>query len=122
MSEQTENIKTPLIQTISYVFLLAAIAAIFILTGIMKFTNAEEIVANFTKWDLLKWKDVIGAVELAGVVLLLIPKSNFIGALLLSCIMLGAIYTHLTHSEPIFFNVAIVLVIWINYSFVKPKK
>lgn len=122
MIEQPENKKTPLIQRISYVFLLVAIAAIFILTGIMKFTNNEQLVANFSKWDLLNWKEVIGAMELVGVVLFLIPRTNLVGALLLSSIMFGAIYTHISHSEPIFFNVAIVLVIWINYFFVKPKK
>lgn len=122
MTEQLEIKKTPLIQRISYVFLLVALAAIFVPTGIMKFTNADQIVANFSKWDLLKLKEVIGAMEIAGVILLLIPRTNLIGALLLTSIMFGAIYTHLSHAEPIFFNVAIVLVIWINYFFVKPKK
>jgi len=122
MTEQSEINKSPLIQRISFITLLVVIAAIFIPTAVMKFTNAEQVVANFSKWDLVKWKNVIGAMELVGLVLLLIPKTNLVGALILTSIMFGAIYTHLTHAEPIFFNVAIVVVIWINYFFVKPKK
>jgi len=122
MTEQIEFNKPPLIQRISFITVLVIIAAIFTSTAVIKFTNIEQIVAHFSTWDLLKWKEVIGAMELVGVILFLLPKTNLVGSLLLSSIMFGAIYTHFTHSEPIFFNVAIVIVIWINYFFVKPKK
>ena len=82
----------------------------------------RDIIANFSKWDLLKLKEIIGVFEILSVVLLWFTRTNLYGVISLSFIMIGAIYTHVTHSEPYFFNLAIILVLWINYLFVKPKK
>lgn len=113
---------TSKIQRISYWVLIAAVALIFFMSGIMKFTNNEEIINNFSKWNLLDYKIWIGIIECLLVIAYLMPKTNLLGALGFTGVMIGASYTHYIHQEPFYFQVAIVLVIWINYLLVKPKK
>jgi len=120
MTTIVQDQKTIQIRRITYGVVISAIVLIFAFTGILKFTSSESIINNFSKWNLLKWKEVIGAVEILGVILYLIPKTNLIGALLFTGIMAGAIYIHVTFNEPYFFESGIVLVIWINYLFLKP--
>lgn len=121
MAEQVSH-KPALLQRISYVAVLIAIAFVFAVSGMMKLIEAEEIVNNFTKWDLIRWMKIIGGIELLAVLLYLFPRTNLIGALLFTITMAGAIYIHARHDEPHFFNVAVVAVTWINYFFIKPKK
>ena len=114
--------KPSILKKVCYIVVLCALALIFTASAMMKFTNADEIINNFSKWGLLEWKEVIGGVEILAVLLYLFPKTNLIGILLLTAIMSGAIYIHATHDEPFFFNVSIIVVTWLNYLFLKPKK
>jgi len=114
--------KTNLLQIISYYAVVIALVLIFIPSAYMKLTNAEAIVNNFSKWNMLDLKNTVAIVEIVGVLLLLIPRTAFLGCIVLSGIMGGAIYTHLSFQEPAYFPIAIFLVIWINYLFIKPKK
>lgn len=113
---------SPLLHKISYYAVLAAIALIFIGSAAMKLTNNETIVNNFTKWNMLEWKNYIAIVEIILVITLFIPKTSLLTVLALSGIMAGALYTHLQYQEPIFLNIAIIVVLWINHLFIKPKK
>jgi uncharacterized membrane protein YphA (DoxX/SURF4 family) len=118
---QTSN-PPGLLQKISYYAVLLALVLIFIPSAYMKLSDADSIVANFSKWNLLDWKNIIAGIEIAGVLLLLIPRTTLLGCLLLSGISAGAAYTHFQFQEPMYFPLAIFLVIWINYLFIKPKK
>src|SRR5687767_6620040 len=119
--ETNQIIQPPaLLQKISYYAVLIALVLIFISSAYLKFSNAETIVNNFAKWNLLEWKNIIAGVEILGVILILIPRTTLIGCLLLTGITGGAILTHLQFQEPMYFPLAILLVIWINHYFIKP--
>jgi carbon starvation protein CstA len=120
---QTQNINaTPLLQKISYLGVILALVLVLTGSAYMKLSNNETIVNNFLKWNLIDFKNYIAFAEILGIVLLIIPRTTIFGVLLLSCILSGAVYTHIQHSEPFYFPLAIILVIWINYLFIRPKK
>lgn len=75
------------------------IIAVIILgqTLFFKFTGAPESIALFTKLGVEPWGRIgSGMFELIAVILLLIPRTAVLGALLGVVVMLGAIFSHLT--------------------------
>ncbi len=81
---------------VSWVCRLAA-AAILLQTLYFKFTGAEESVYIFTKIGLEPWgRYASGVAELFAALLLLFPRTVWMGAFLAAGVMLGAIGSHLT--------------------------
>jgi putative oxidoreductase len=81
---------------VSWICRLSA-AAILLQTLFFKFTAAPESVYIFTKVGLEPWGRIgSGLGELIAAILILIPKTTWIGAGLALGIMLGAIFSHLT--------------------------
>jgi carbon starvation protein CstA len=120
---QPQNINTtPIIQKISYLGVILALVLVLAGSAYMKLSNNETIVNNFLKWNLIDFKNYIAFAEILGIILLIIPRTTIFGVLLLSGILSGAVYTHIQHTEPFYFPLAIILVIWINYLFIRPKK
>jgi uncharacterized membrane protein YphA (DoxX/SURF4 family) len=79
-------------------WLLRIAAAIILLqTLYFKFTGQSESVELFTKLGVEPWGRIgTGIIELVAGILLLIPSTAFIGALLGVGLMTGAILSHLT--------------------------
>ena len=80
------------------VWILRIVAAIILLqTLFFKFSAAPESVYIFSKLGLEPWGRIgSGIVELIASVLLLIPKTTSLGALLAVGVMSGALAAHLT--------------------------
>lgn len=69
----------------------------FLAAGTMKLIGGQEVVAAFAKLGLGQWfRYVTGGLEILGGLMLLIPSLCGVGALLLVCIMIGAIIAHRT--------------------------
>lgn len=86
---------TPL-NIITWVLRLAA-AVIMLQTLYFKFTAAPESVYIFSTLGLEPWGRIgIGSLELIASILIVIPKTTSLGALLAAGIMAGAIFSHLT--------------------------
>jgi uncharacterized membrane protein YphA (DoxX/SURF4 family) len=74
------------------VFLALAFAA----AGTAKLAGAAPMVLIFDHIGIGQWfRYVTGVVEIAGVVLLLVPSAGFIGGLLMAATMVCAVATHL---------------------------
>ena len=72
-------------------------AGILFQTLFFKFTGAEESVYIFTKVGAEPWGRIgSGVMELVAVVLLLIPVTSWLGALIALAAISGAIVSHLT--------------------------
>lgn len=72
------------------------VAAMFLMAGSVKLAGPEQVVAMFNTIGLGQWfRYLTGALEVAGAVMLLIPRLSGVGALLLICVMIGAVFTHL---------------------------
>jgi putative oxidoreductase len=68
------------------------------LAGLTKFVAPGHWHQLFIGWGYPRWFSLlVGAVEIAGGVVLLIPRLAFYGALVLAAVMLGAIGTLLIH-------------------------
>jgi uncharacterized membrane protein YphA (DoxX/SURF4 family) len=74
-------------------------AAAFVAIGVAKFASPVWA-RNFARWG---YPDgfylLIGALEIGGAILLVVPKSSSYGAALLGAIMAGAAATHALHHE-----------------------
>jgi putative oxidoreductase len=85
------------ITTLLYWIVRGAAALILLQTLYFKFSASEESVYIFTAVGLEPWGRIgIGVLELIAAVLLMINATAWIGALLSSGLMVGAIFMHLT--------------------------
>jgi hypothetical protein len=90
-----ENLSRPLL-VLSWICRIAA-AVILLQTLYFKFSGAEESVYIFTKVGLEPWgRYASGVAELFGAVLLLFPRTIWLGAFIAIGVMAGAIGSHLT--------------------------
>lgn len=81
---------------ITTMILRVAAAIILLQTLYFKFTAQPESVELFTKLGVEPWGRIgTGIIELVTSILLLIPSTVFIGALLGVCLMIGAVLSHL---------------------------
>ena len=81
-----------------FIWLLRVIAAIILLqTLYFKFTAHPQSVALFTTQDMEPWGRIgTGIAELITAILLLIPRTTLLGAIMGLGLMSGAIFFHLT--------------------------
>lgn len=76
------------------------LALLFLMMGGQKLMGAEEAAANFARWGYPGFMIyLIGTFEVLGAIGLLIPRLASLAALGLIVIMLGAVYTHISHGE-----------------------
>lgn len=92
---KVETLSAPLL-VVSWICRIAA-AMILLQTLYFKFTGAEESVYIFTKVGLEPWgRYGSGVAELCAAVLLLFPRTAWLGAVIAAGVMAGAIGSHLT--------------------------
>ena len=73
------------------------LALAFLAAGGSKLAGAQPMVETFAKIGIGQWFRVLtGILEIAGAVALLVPRAAFFGSLLLACVMVGAVFAHLT--------------------------
>ncbi|MEK6299246.1 MAG: DoxX family protein [Acidobacteriota bacterium] len=73
-----------------------AAAGMFLMAGFSKLSGNEQMVGLFETIGVGQWfRYLTGALEVAGAILLLIPRTSGLGALLLAGVMAGAVVTHL---------------------------
>lgn len=88
--------KTGKVANIVLWVLQIAAAAMFFMAGLPKLLGAQQVVAVFDAIGVGQWlRYLTGALEVAGALALLIPRLSGVGALLMLCVMVGAVYTHL---------------------------
>jgi putative oxidoreductase len=81
-----------------WIWVLQILAALtFIYVGGLKLAGTSpQLVQLFDKIGIGQWfRYLTGGLEVIGAIALLVPKSSGFGALLLSCVMVGAVITHL---------------------------
>ena len=87
--------------TIGLWIVAAALFALYVLAGTPKVLGASRAVLNFRLWGYPdSFRILIGVLEIAGGLGLLVPRLTTWAAGGLVCIMLGAIYTHLSTATP----------------------
>jgi uncharacterized membrane protein YphA (DoxX/SURF4 family) len=90
--------------------LTVILAAFFLLAGGTKLGGSPKQVENFSHWGYAEWfLYVVGVVETAGAIGLLMPRIAVFAVLLLGGTMLGAALTHLVHHEMMAVPVPLVI-------------
>jgi len=90
-----DNTATQVQNLILWVLQIAA-ALMFLMTGFPKLAGAEQMVRLFNSIGIGQWfRYLTGLLEVLGAVGLLVPRWAGLAALLLACVMVGALVTHL---------------------------
>jgi len=98
VAEDTRSASVSTGKTMNIVLWLLQIAAagMFVMVGFLKLSGNEQMVGLFAAIGLGQWfRYLTGALEVAGAILLLIPRTSGLGALMLVGVMIGAVMTHL---------------------------
>jgi uncharacterized membrane protein YphA (DoxX/SURF4 family) len=96
VDRSSPNQKTGKVANIVLWVLQIAAAAMFLMAGLPKLLGVQQVVAVFETIGLGQWfRYLTGALEIIGALALLVPRLSGAGALLLICVMIGAIFTHL---------------------------
>ena len=75
--------------------LAAVLGVVMVIGGVAKLAGEAHQVAGFVAWGLPPWfRALVGTFEVLGGVLLILPSTIPIGSLILSTVMVGAIWTH----------------------------
>jgi hypothetical protein len=94
--------------------LTALVAFIFLGSAYGKITGAADAIAMANGFGISESAfKILGGIELAAVVLFIIPRTALLGFLLLVAYMGGAIATHLEHQQPVVAPLVISSFIWI---------
>ena len=76
-------------------WVLSAVVALMLGMGaISKITQSEEMVKNFTFFNMMPQMVYIGVAELLSIFLLMVPRTSMLGALGVSTTMAGAVAVH----------------------------
>ena len=87
---------TETIMNVVLLVLQIAAAGMFLMAGFSKLSGNEQMVGMFDTIGVGQWfRYLTGALEVAGGILLLIPRASGLGALILAGVMVGAVITHL---------------------------
>jgi putative oxidoreductase len=96
LTEDTRSGSTGKIMNVVLWILQIAAAGMFLMAGFSKLVGNEQMVGMFEAIGIGQWfRYLTGALEVAGAILLLIPRTSGLGALMLAGVMAGAVMTHL---------------------------
>jgi uncharacterized membrane protein YphA (DoxX/SURF4 family) len=95
-STQSASASTGKIMNVVLWVLQIAAAGMFLMVGFLKLSGNPQLVGLFEAIGIGQWfRYLTGALEVTGALLLLIPRTSGLGALLLAGVMVGAVVTHL---------------------------
>ena len=85
---------------------------------ISKIPNMADMMAKLQiPLDLLK---ILGIIEISVAVLYLIPRTSFLGAILTTGYLGGAVWTHLRVGDPWFFPIIVGVLMWLGLALRHP--
>ncbi len=80
--------------------IVAVLGLVMMAGGTTKLVGESHQVVSFAMWGLPHWfLLLVGTFEVIGGALLAVPSTSPVGSLILSTIMVGAIWTHVAHAE-----------------------
>ena len=86
-------------------------------SALSKLLGTKEMIDNFTFMNLLPYLDLLGMVELAGVIMFIVPTTSKYGTVLLSSYLSGAVAIHLAMmgGQGIFIPFLLGVVVWTGH-------
>ncbi|MFN9718559.1 MAG: DoxX family protein [Planctomycetota bacterium] len=91
-------------------------------SAFLKLNPSAEMAADFINMGLTAQQVfAIGVVEIVIVLLYLVPRTSFIGAILVTGYLGGATFVNLRAGEPFFLPIAFGLIIWVALGLRRPE-
>jgi len=88
------------------------LALAFLGAGVTKLMAQPMMVAEFGIFGYPLWfMYLTGSLEIIAAVFVVLPRFAAIGAALIVCIMIGALYSHLTHGQAAMIGAPVVLLV-----------
>src|SRR6266850_4702688 len=97
LTESTQSASDPTAKIVNVVLWVLQIAAagMFLMVGFLKLSGNAQLVALFEAIGLGQWfRYLTGTLEVVGAILLLIPRTSGLSALMLAGVMACAVVTH----------------------------
>src|SRR5262245_53206134 len=104
-------------------WILTGLVGLFVIgvSGVPKFFDFPGKNEMMDKMGIpLSLLPAIGVVEIAVTVIYLIPRTSFLGAILLTGYLGGAVFTHLRIGEPWFFPIIVGVLAWLGLALRQP--
>lgn len=99
------------------------IAVAFTLASLGKLTADPGVLDMFARFGFPNgFHLLIGTLELAGAVLLLIPKTRFISIMILAAIVVGAAGTHLLHDPIVELLRPLIFAVFLTFAWFLPRR
>lgn len=97
----------------------AVLALIFAGAGFPKVGSMDMVLTSFEKWGYPEWFHyIVGGLEFVGAILLLIPSTATLSALVLCGIMVGAFVTHATATPAELTMLPVNVVLFVGLAYV----
>ena len=91
------------------------LACLLAMSAAMKLVGGREVIEGFARMRLPESLRVpLGVLELVCVLVYAFPATSVMGAILLTGYVGGAIVTHLRIGEPVVFQIALGLLVWLG--------
>ena len=91
------------------------------LSAVGKFTDFPDKEVMFKKIGVpMELSQTLGVIEVAVTLLFLIPRTSFVGAILVTGYLGGAVWTHLRVGDPWYFPIIIGVVAWLGLALRQP--
>ena len=103
---------------ITFRILQAVLAAVFLLAGTTKLAGVQRQVATFDEIGLGQWlRYFTGGIEVIGAIMVLVPRTAGLAAILLGMTMVGAVDVHLliTGGSPVAALVLLAIAITVTW-------
>jgi hypothetical protein len=114
MSTKAKNVAGWVLTVLVGLFLIVA-------SGVPKFTDFPGKEEMFGKLGIpANLSFTLGVIEVAVAILFLIPRTSFVGAILVTGYLGGAVWTHLRVGEAWFFPIIIGVVMWVALGLRRP--
>lgn len=107
----------PSISQRTYGWVLTGLVGFFLIgaSGIPKFIDWPGKKEMFDHLGIIAdLSPILGVIEIAVALLFLIPRTSFVGAILVTGYLGGAVWAHLRIGDPWFFPIIIGVVMWIG--------
>ncbi|NUN13812.1 MAG: DoxX family protein [Myxococcales bacterium] len=102
--------------------LSAAASLMFLFSGVMKVIGGPDVAEGMATLGLpVGLVTTFAVIELASVLLYMIPQTAVLGAILLAGYMGGAILTHLRVGDPIIIQIVLGIVVWLGLYLREPR-
>ena len=91
------------------------LASLLAMSAAMKLVGGREVIEGFARMGLPESLRVpLGVLELVCVLVYVFPATSVMGAILLTGYVGGTIMTHLRIGEPVVFQIALGLLVWLG--------